>query len=281
MANKRQRKKNSKNNNQPRIRIRQQDEDIFKKVTNSAKSKLRRVNKNYGIDLSDEINLMKLDEFKTRKEFNTWVENMQRFTNRNNQRYQFVKNEYGLVMNKKELNELIRISKQNQRLAKQKIKEALNLDALKNKQKEVQRLKEQTLMLGEANVTGITVPPIFNFKQFRTTRTLKRAIDNIYKRSNPEFYDTRSERMKDNFIRSLEGSFNSNADKLVSMLRNMSGQDFYELYMSDRLVFDFSLYDSEGQFHEADEDKLRAMEQDVEDFYNGNFDTDFKHFPNR
>ena len=250
-------------------------------MTASAKAKLRRVNKNYGIDLSNEINLMKLDEFKTRKEFNEWVENMQRFTNRSNQNYQFVKNEYGLVLTKKELNELVRLSKQNQRLAKEKIKEALNLDVLKNKEKQMQELRERTLILGEGNVTGISVPPLFNFNQFRTYAALEKAKGNVRKRSNPQFYDKRNEILKDNFIRSLEGSFNSDADKLVSMLRVMSGQDFYELYMSDRLNFDFSLYDSEGQLFDANRDHLEAMENTVEDFYRGNFDSDFKDFPNR
>lgn len=282
MANKRQRKKNGKKIDTRKIRINQKDKQLFDRLTRNARNKIRRVEKNYGINLSDDIDLKLISDFKTRNDFNQWIEDIQSFTNRNNTTYQFVKNEHGLVISKKELNNIIKTSKQNQKRAIEARDKALGLKGLNRKQRELKQLSDNVKMLGEANATGITIPAIFNFKQFRTRSTLNKAIENVFKRDNPDYFDERAERMKDNFIRSLQGSFNSEADYLITLLEQMNGQDFYEMYMDDELLnFDFSLYDSEGSFYEADMGKLQAMLQKVRDWNNGVTDRDFMGFPNR
>ena len=107
----------------PRIRITQNDRAEFARLARNAKAKVRRTFKNYGIDLTGEVDIPTLDDFKTRKQFNEWREKVESFTNRNNLNYQFVKNDFGVSASKKELNDIARDVKKAQRLADQKIKE--------------------------------------------------------------------------------------------------------------------------------------------------------------
>ena len=281
MANKRQRKKNQMNAGQSNIRITQKDNDLFQRLTRNAKAKIKRVQKNYGIDLSKEVDLKKMDEMKSRKEFNLWVERLQSFTNRHNLNYQYVKNDNGLVLNKKVLNQVKRANKKNQQEAKAKKKEIENLDFIKNSKRQ-KAIRERMIILGEENVTGISIPADFDFNQFKTPRSLDRAIKNIMKRNDPKYYNRKNEILQDNFIRSLEGTFNTLADDLVNRLREINPDDFYELYlMFNDDVMDFTLYDSEGQYVEADEGKVRKLESIVDEYESGKLNMDLKDFPNR
>lgn len=281
MANKRQRKKNQRNAGQSNIRITQKDNDLFQRLTRNAKAKIKRVQKNYGIDLSKEVDLKKMDEMKSRKEFNLWVERLQSFTNRHNLNYQYVKNDNGLVLNKKVLNQVKRANKKNQQEAKAKKKEIENLDFIKNSKRQ-KAIRERMIILGEENVTGISIPADFDFNQFKTPRSLDRAIKNIMKRNDPKYYNRKNEILQDNFIRSLEGTFNTLADDLVNRLREINPDDFYELYlMFNDDVMDFTLYDSEGQYVEADEGKVRKLESIVDEYESGKLNMDLKDFPNR
>ena len=64
------------------IRISNKDKKEYAKLVKNAKSKVRRVQKNYGIDLSKEIELPSLESFETRKQFNEWKQKQSSFLNR-------------------------------------------------------------------------------------------------------------------------------------------------------------------------------------------------------
>lgn len=258
------------------IRITENDRKEYAKLAKNAKAKIKRTAKTYGIDLTQEIPVPKLDEFKTRSDFNEWKEKSSSFTNRNNLTYQFKKNIYGVVASKKLINQLERDNKRNQRIAEEASKQAENKPFISGN-KEQGTVGQRMLQMGRPNVGGITRPPDFDFNTIRNYDRLKRVQENINRRSDPEYYDKRKETMKDNFIYTLGLSFNSNADELVKELRNIPADDFFEMYlMFDE--FDFTYYDSENVGAVHDEDKIQQMLSYIERYKRGDIPLPLKGF---
>jgi hypothetical protein len=250
-------------------------------LAKNSKAKIRRTLKNYGIDLSGEINVPDLESFQTRKEFNEWKEKQSSFTNRNNLTYQFVKNEFGVVANKKTINEIQRETKQAQRLAKQKIKE---VERLSNTERGEMLAQRRFLSGKEQNVTGISIPKDFNFGKIRSVRQLREKRENVKKKTQDVFYDERNQTMKDNYIEMLKKSFNSDADLVIKEIESMNADDFYALYLLEINDLDFDLfYPVDGVDDGRDLDDLNKLQSIVDEYYQGGYDQDLllKNFPNR
>lgn len=258
------------------IRITKNDRREYAKLAKNTKAKIKRTSKTYGIDLSGEIPVPKLESFQTREEYNEWKEKARSFTNRNNLTYQFKKNQYGVVANKKLLGQLERENKRNQRVAEQIAKEAAPKPFISGG-KVQGTVGQQMLQMGRPNVGGVKRPPDFNFNDIRSYQRLKTVQENINRRSDPAYYDKRKETMKENFIFTLGLSFNSNADELVRELQKIPAEDFYEMYlMFDE--FDFSYYDSEqiGVVH--DEDNINQMLTYIKRYKRGDIPMPLKGF---
>lgn len=257
----------------PPIRIKKRDEEEYRRLRRNTKAKINRVKKNYGVDLEGEIPLPDLSEFETRQEFNEWKELQQRFTNRSVSEFQFVKNPYGVVTTKKDIYQIEQATRQAQRLADEKIKEVLDQPTFHDGE-QIGTVGDRAHYMKEPDVTGIHRPSDFDFSQVRSKRRLDDLREGMEKRSKEEYYDERNKRMLDNFINILEGSFHSEADDLIEELKTINPDDFYGLYQSNFTVFDFNLYDSEGQMVNADLSHVEGMMGVVEkfkssDYYNG------------
>src|SRR5690606_8337479 len=85
------------------IRITKNDREEYARLVRNAKAKIRRTDKNYGVDLSRQVKLPDINNFSTRSEYNQWKQEMERFTNRYTKEFQFVKNAKGVVANKQQL----------------------------------------------------------------------------------------------------------------------------------------------------------------------------------
>lgn len=233
-------------------------------MVRNAKAKIRRTKKNYGIDLAEEIQIPKLTDFETRSQYNEWKEGIQEFTNRYNIEYQFVKNEYDVVASKGQLK---RIEK-NTKIAQEKAKQMID----KLEQLPVYQQGEQTmtvagriLMTSEKSATGIKVPLDFDFSSVRTQDVLRAKEKGMEKQASEDYYQNKQDQYKDNFIKKMEGSFNSDADYVVDVIKNMSDNDFYEMTLMYPDTFDFDLYGSD-----QDEEVLgllRNVETDMEDYF--------------
>lgn len=81
------------------------------------------------------------------------------------------------------------------------------------------------------------------------------------------------ERMKENFIIALEGSFNSLADELIKKIKDVPADDFYEIYLQFD-EFDFDYFDTEGQTVVADETEVGQMLKYIEMYENGSINKD-------
>lgn len=260
------------------IRIVEGDKIEYQRLVKNAKSKLRRVKKNYGLDLSDEVSVPKLSDFKTRDEFNDWKVKTASFTNRNNLNYQFKKNKHGVVANVKEINEYKRDVKKAQRNAIKKIKEVENLPLISGGKIQAEKVGHQIMKAGTQSATGISIPVDFNFDSFQSRKRFEQKKEGMEERANPKYLDKKTEQMKKNFMEILQLSFNSNADELVSKIDKMPADDFYAIYLMMEDVFDFKLYDSEQM--DDDDGHIEQMMSYITEYEEGNINLDLKGFPN-
>lgn len=265
-----------------KIRLTEKDKKEFAKLTKNAKTKIRNVNKKYGINLEGEVEFKKIGEFQTRDEFNKWKQKQASFTNRNNLNYQFVKNEYGVVISKSRKNAIERDIKKVQRAVDRETKRRENMPFISGGK--VQGTVGQR-MLQMARPMDLHRPKDFNFGGIKTYQRLRDIENNMRKKSDPKHMTTRTEKMREIFIETLERTFNSDADELIDKLRALSPQDFYDMYqVVDE--FDFDYYDPSPQdgydSQMVDEGnklrELRNLEAGYERYMRGEYGPSLKDF---
>lgn len=271
MANKRQQKKNQKKlQNQYQFPVGKKTLEEYQRQVRNTRAKVNRVKRVHNIDLTDEVEIPKLEEFSSRKEFNRWVEKQERFRSRSNPQYQFVRNEYGVSASKQRLREIEKKVDRARKLADEEIKKYEDTPFVSGGK------QQSTIGMQRPNKTGIYKPEPFDFRQVRSERRLEEIEESAQRKSEREYYDERLERMKDNFIVALSGSFNSLADDLINAIKDIPDDDFYQMYlMFDE--FDFDYFDTEGQLVTADETSVGQMMKYVKMYENGDLDSDLWH----
>ncbi|UMO75928.1 terminal protein [Bacillus phage vB_BsuP-Goe22] len=262
----------------PRIRITDNDKAEYARLVKNTKAKIKRTQKKYGVDLSAEIDIPDLESFGTRAQFNKWKEQASSFTNRANMRYQFEKNAYGVVASKAKIAEIERNTKEVQRLVDEKIK------AMKDKEyyaggKPQGTIEQRIAMTSPAHVTGITRPHDFDFNKVRTYSRLRTLEESMEMRTDPQYYEKKMIQLQLNFIKSVEGSFNSfdAADELIEELKKIPPDDFYELFLRISEI-SFEEFDSEGNTVENVEGNVYKILSYLEQYRRGDFDLSLKGF---
>ena len=277
----------------PKIRIRESDKLEYKKLEASVKRKIRNVKKKYGIDLSGEVSLPGLENFTTRKEYNAFKEKAQSFTNRYNLTYQFVKNPYGVVKSKKEINQYERDYKKRVRNTERYNARMNNLPMFRNGEfagtvgLRMQITKSENLL---------NIPNFTPFKEIRQQLSADNMFKNMHERANPEFYEKQSDNIRDTFADELEEMLGflgvDTIDEVVEYIRNMSGQEFYEgLYLQHILLNDhiqgFEIFGSPRYLNEGDlidpaqqVSGVSEIVKVIERYRQGQVDRDFFHIPN-
>jgi hypothetical protein len=209
-------------------------------LAKNTKTKVRTTLKKYGVDLSSEVELPSIESFETRDQFNEWKNKQSSFTNKANTRYQFKKNDYGVVASKFEINNIVKDVKTAQRIADKKIKESKNKPIISGGK--IQGTQGQKLLgMATKTVGGITRPKDFNFGGVKNQSRFNEIKENAKKRADPDFVDKRAERMRDTYIQELEKAFNSDADDVIKNFKLMPVEDFLELYNMN-VDFQFDLF---------------------------------------
>lgn len=215
-------------------------------MVRNARAKIRRTQKTHGVDLSGAVDLPSLDDFGTRDEFNQWKQDVGSFTNRYNLRYQFVTNPYGVTASKSEINEIERMRKREQRVAREEYNRVKD-KIIHQGGKPFATVEQRTTHFSMPDVTGVTIPKDFDFSKVRSQRRLDEIKEIGERRQYPEHYDWRKEQMKMNFMKGLEESYDSEADELIDRLANLPPDDFYFLYIGNT-EFDFDeLFYEDGE----------------------------------
>jgi hypothetical protein len=306
MVNKRQRKKNQKkqSNKSPIRGLKHSEQDEFNRLRKNVKSKLNRMHKVFGNEMvtaiyeRDEqgnikkngkvyydvvspeyfIQTPKITEFKTKKEMKEWMEKAKKFTDRGYSRFQFTKNEEGLVISKQVEERANKNSDIAIESAKKVIESKKDLPIAGGRTTLGERLEMQK----DDDVGGIRVPKAFEFDQIKTKRRLLEKLNNLEKRrKKDEYFNWRNQVYKEGFIETLRKAFNSDANDVVKMLETMDAGDLFNLSLQyDELSIDN--YYAKHQIINSDDDDLNKVREYVLSYYEGNIDADFllKNFPN-
>lgn len=250
-------------------------------MVRNTRAKIRRTEKNYGVDLSDEVFIPEsIEDFQTRKEFNEWKQKQSSFTNRSNLNYQYVKNPYDVVATKAQINKIERDTRRAQNLAKKEIKKQLDKPVIRDGE-QTGTVRDRTRYMSEPDVLGITVPKDFNFKTVRNPQRLRDIEKGMKNRSESEYYDERKERMRDNFIKMLEETYNSDSEELIKELEDFDPDNFYDLYVRFPDQFNFEIYYINEISDEIDDKHLNDINKMigfVKDYKGGKMNTDLKGF---
>jgi hypothetical protein len=246
-----------------KIRISKNDEQEYKRLVRNAKAKMRRVQKQHGIDLTDEISLPSLSSFQNRKEFNNFKEDINKFNKGLKNDYKIVKNEKGESFTKKKVKEYERKEKEAIRLAKEHYEKTT--------------AEQQKIFLKPNN---LDIPRVIPWKDL-SKKDFNQRLENLTKRSEPQFFDERDQRFKDNYIKSIQGSFNENSlvSSIVEMLDEIPADYFIQVYKDNLTLFDFEQFDSEGQEVDADMQDLEKIHQILLDYSADDYP--LKNFPDK
>jgi hypothetical protein len=227
-----------------KIRISKNDEQEYKRLVRNAKAKMRRLQKQHGIDLTDEISLPSLSSFQNRKAFNNFKEDINKFNKGLKNDYKIVKNDQGVAFTKKEVKKYEKVQKEAIRLAEEHYAKT--------------KTEDQKIFLKPSN---LEIPRKVDLKDIRTRGNFKDRMENLTKRSNPQYFNERDELFKTNYIKSILGSFNERevVNEIVELIQAIPADRFYDIYKEYFTYFDFTLFDSEGQEVGADDGYLSAI----------------------
>jgi hypothetical protein len=227
-----------------KIRISKNDEQEYKRLVRNAKAKMRRLQKQHGIDLSDEISLPSLSSFQNRKEFNNFKEDINKFNKGLKNDYKIVKNDQGVAFTKKEVKKYEKKQKEAIRTSRTTLR--------KNKNRKSENIP-QTIQPRHSQKIDLN--------DIKTRENFKTRMENLTKRSNPDYFNERDELFKTNYIKSILGSFNERevVNEIVELIQAIPADRFYDIYKEYIDYFDFELFDSEGQAVGADDGHLSVI----------------------
>lgn len=215
---------------QPKFTPRNKDIVKLKKLNTSTKRKQRRIKNLYGIE--HDIDIKNISSFKSRKEFNKYISELEKFTDRKNFRY--VKNKYDVVLSRDEMKEIKqKIKTINKRKNKEynKIKNKLfksrGIDTL-------EKVKDRRLM-GDVRYDEFKEKK-FNFENIRNKQELKGFLEQINKQVKPNYYSKRQKQYKENYIIALNNVFGELAKNLIKKVRSMSIDEFMNLYYTEDIA---------------------------------------------
>jgi hypothetical protein len=259
-----------------RRRYNQRNNDMekeYKRLVRNTKAKMKRVKDDYGVDLSYEIEIPSYDEAKA--DFDEFSENMVSFT-QTDPNYKFAKNEKGVVYTQAELQAGKDFTEQAQENAREFI------DRFKEKEYQISgrdagyTVGDRMMLYEKENVAGITVPNDFDINVFENRSRLSGRLELLEEKAEGIFFDRSMRTMKDNFMKSIKGSFNSEADDVVEMLDIMPEDDFFELFVQSA-EFTFEDYASDGSIDGTAEqaERLRGY---LHEYFKGNVDMELKAF---
>jgi len=243
------------------IKIRKKDIEDYKRIARNIKSKINRTQKNYGVDISSEINLPSLESFKTRSEFNAFKDYASKL--KYNQSLQFVKNKQGVVARKSDVNKLVR--KQNAIInERKKLKKRIDkLPVIMDKIKLTVGEKQLGLSEKEKRRRGYTrVPKKFNFNEMQSQEMYNKRKKQIEEKSDYKTEEKLRD-MKANYMRTVNESLNHDGYEIVKAINEMPDIQFYEMYMQNESDFGFEVWytEEEDQLYQLGQSLLDLIKQ--------------------
>lgn len=231
------------------FRLTGKDKEEYARLTKNSKNKLKRLSKKFGAEkvaeVTTDITLPSINSFTGRKEFNAWKDKQTKFTRRGNMRYQFETNDKGVLLSKQEISQMTRQVKRIQKRIETENKRLSELPFIQGGKQYGTVGNRMGLLKHDSDVTNLNAPLDFNVNRFRDRKSVDRRLDDLDRMAERDYLTKRRAQVKENFIFTLERSFNSDAEKLVERIRQIDSDDFYEMFLMYEEI-DFKLYDSDG-----------------------------------
>lgn len=221
----------------------------LKKLNQSTRRKKRRLEKIYGV--KHNIDIQDISSFQSRKEFNKYINELEKFTDRKN--FTYVKNKYGVVISRDDMNE---IKTHIKKINKQKRKDYRKI---KNKtfktrgQNTLEKVNDRKLM-GDTRFDEFT-EKTFNFDRFRDQKEIEMYKKSVNKQAKSDYVIELRKKYKSNYIIALQNVFGKMGKKLISKVKSMSLEDFLEIYYTE----DIGIIDYLYEFTDVLQ-KLRELE---------------------
>lgn len=210
--------------------IRNKDVERLKKLQTSARRKQRRLGNLFDVNVN--IDYTGITDFKSRKEFNKYVSQLEQFTDRSN--YRYIKNKHGLVVPRETYNELRKEVAQLNKENKKRLKK-LEKQNFKSRGKDTQEKVKDRKLMGDTRYNEFK-PKEFNFDRFRNKKELEEYKESLKKKTHPKFYDSKAKRYKENYITGLENVFGKMAKKLIGKIKKMDTDEFMNLYYTEDIA---------------------------------------------
>lgn len=214
-----------------KFRKMQRDVQKLRKLNTSYRRKARRLKNLYGVELDEQV--LYIDDFNSRKQFNDYVKRMEKVTSYSEHRY--IKNKHGMVIKREVYQDYKRTVDQAQKIADQQKDKLLSL---LEKQLGYTPDLENFRLMGDSRYDRFNIK--YKFDNYGDEAYFEEHLDRLKKKLDPRYYYDSDRRLKYNFLESIDRSLGVIGKPLYNKINRMSIQDFVLFfYSSDVPLFEY------------------------------------------
>lgn len=208
-----------------------------RRLNKSISNKKSRIKKEFGVEL--QIKTKPIKEFGSRKEYNEFVKQSKKFIDRRNFRY--VKNPHGVVLRREEYEQIKKDVEKINRRNKRKLNKIDKKTFTSRGKKTDTRVIDRRLMLDPRYDYLRDMDFKKRWQTLQTAQDVENYAEKAANRARDEYELETQNLFKNNYIKSLQNVFGSNANAIIDKVNEMSPEEFEQLYLTEDIVdFDFN-----------------------------------------
>lgn len=212
----------------------------IRRLNKSVSNKKSRIKKEFGVEL--QIKTKPVKEFGSRKEYNEFVKQSKKFIDRRNFRY--VKNPHGVVLRREEYEQIKKDVEKINRRNKRKLNKIDKKTFTSRGKKTDTRVIDRRLMLDPRYDYLRDMDFKKRWQTLQTAQDVENYAEKAANRARDEYELETQNLFKNNYIKSLQNVFGSNANAIIDKVNEMSPEEFEQLYLTEDIVdFDFNYDD--------------------------------------
>lgn len=221
-----------------KLSAKQQSE--VRRLNKSISNKKSRIKKEFGVEL--QIKTKPIKEFGSRKEYNEFVKQSKKFIDRRNFRY--VKNPHGVVLRREEYEQIKKDVEKINRRNKRKLNKIDKKTFTSRGKKTDTRVIDRRLMLDPRYDYLRDMDFKKRWQTLQTVQDVENYAEKAANRARDEYELETQNLFKNNYIKSLQNVFGSNANGIIEKVNEMLPEEFEQLYLTEDIVdFDFNYDD--------------------------------------
>lgn len=189
----------------------------------------------YGVQINNPLKT--IDEFKTRKEFNQYVEHLEEFTQYKSHRY--VKNDSGLVVERELYTDISKEMKKLNKRNKKRLKEYTDMDHTDRGDPTGWNVGQALYGMGDPRFKNLR-KRTFNFENFNSREELIAYRESLKNMNDPKRIKRMDNQLKKNYIQALQNTFGNDANPIIRRIRSLNIAEFMRIFYTENVAdFDF------------------------------------------